>query len=311
MRAPPYWTLLLLSTCSPQEFVVGSGESPVEPFSVTRLRLEWATPHQLRWAWDSSGQPSSFDGFRLVVGPSPADVEVVSSSCRIITATENVELAQWFLPGSQGPARTLGTTTTHLPETRWFAQLHWSSDGEPAVSNLASGSTSSSPSGQLIIFQDSPAAPYTIPESFALSSAGPYAGTSAYEYSSTCIEADSCWENLRLADMDFDLSGVPEAALASTAYIEFALAYRGATASYWSELFLQFTDCKPCRYGFVGWTIAADDAYRVYQVPLSALQDAGQAVPPSALRSRLSELRVGGNWAEGGHVRLDEVSLRW
>jgi hypothetical protein len=304
--------LFVLSCCSPQEFVVGAGDGASEPFSVGQFRAEWTTPNRIRWAWDSSGQPASFDDFQLVLAPTQVEVETDAASCRIISAADNAELADWFLPGTDGPARTIGSTSTgHVPGTSWFARLEWSNAGERAVSNVASATTLASPTGQQIIFHDSPPAPYTIPDTFALGTAGPYAGTSDYEYGSDCLGSDSCWENLRFSEMGFDLSSVPEALLDSTAYLEFALAYRGDATSYWSEVSFRLTGCAPCRYGFVGWAIAADDDYAVYQVPISALRSAGQGIPLSDWRSGLDELRIGGNWSQGGFVRVDEISLSW
>jgi hypothetical protein len=301
-----------MSSCSPHEFVVGAGDGAPEPFSVGEFRAEWTTPSTIRWAWDSSGEPLAFDGFRLAMAATRAEVEAGAPSCRVISGSENAELADWFLPRSDGPARTTGSTSTgHLPGTSWFARLEWSSGGDALVSNVASATTLAMPTGQQVIFHDTPPAPYTIPDTFALGSADPYAGTSHYEYESACLGTDSCWENLRFSEMAFDLSSVPEAALTTTAYLEFALAYRGDSASYWSEVFVQLDACASCRYGFVGWSIAADDQYAVYQVPISALRSAGRGIPLSDWRSGLSELRIGGNWSQGGLVRIDEISLYW
>jgi len=312
MRTPSKLILSLLTACTPHEFVVGSGDGAAEPFQVGQFRAEWATPNRIRWAWDSSGQPTTFDGFRLVLGPTQAEVEADSPSCRIISHSENPELADWFLPESIGPARTLGSTSTgHAAGSSWFARLKWSSAGRAEVSSIASATTLASPTGEQVIFHDAPPAPYTIPETFQLGSADPYAGTSDYEYSSECLGADSCWENLRFSEMDLDLSSVPEARLTSTAYLEFALAYRGSSASYWSEVFLGLAACAPCRYGFVGWSIAADDKYAIHQVPISALTSAGQGIPLGDWRSGLDELRFGGNWSQGGFVRVDQISLHW
>jgi hypothetical protein len=312
MRTPLPLIVLFMSCCSPHEFVVGAGDGAAEPFSVGEFRAEWATPSTIRWAWDSSGEPLVFDGFRLVLAATQAELEAGAPSRRIISMSENAELADWFLPGSDGPARTIGSTSTgHLPETSWFARLEWSSEGEAQRSNVASATTQAMPTGQHVIFHDTPPAPYTIPDTFVLGSAVPYAGTSNYEYHSDCLGTDSCWENLRFSEMAFDLSSVPEATLTTTAYLEFALAYRGDAASYWSEVFLQFTACPSCRYGYVGWCIAADDQYAVYQVPISALRSAGRGIPLSDWRSGLSELRIGGNWSQGGLVRIDEISLHW
>ncbi len=291
---------------------MGAGNDAAEPFAISQFRVEWTTPNRIRWAWDSSGQPSAFDGFRLVLGATQAEVEAEAPSRRIITASENPELADWFLPGSDGPARTAGTTSTeHLPVSDWFARVEWSMAGQWSVSDVARATTLASPTGQQVIFHDSAPAPYTIPDTFVLGGSGPYAGISDYEYGSDCAGSDSCWENLRFSDMGFDLSSVPEASLSRAAYLEFALAYRGDSPSYWSEVFVQLTGCVPCRYGFVGWAIAADDQYRVYQVPISALRSAGQGIPLSDWRSGLDELRFGGNWSQGGFVRIDEVSLNW
>jgi hypothetical protein len=304
--------LLSLSCCSPQEFVVGGGDAAVEPFSVAEFRAEWATPNSIRWAWDTSGVPTHFEGFRLVLAPTQFEVETDAASCRIISAAENVELVDWFLPGSDGPARTIGSTTTaHLPESSWFARLEWSDAGERALSNVASATTLATPTGQKVVFHDTAPAPYTIPDTFQLANAGPYAGTSDYEYDSDCLGSDSCWENLRFSEMGFDLSSVPEALLDSTAYLEFALAYRGDFASYWSEVSFRLTACAPCRYGFVGWSIASDNQYAVYQIPIRALQSGGQGIPLSDWRSGLDELRIGGRWSNGGFVRVDEISLYW
>ncbi len=291
---------------------MGAGDGTAEPFLVSQFRAEWTTPNRIRWAWDSSGQPTSFDGFRLVLAATQAEVEAGAASCRIIAASESPELSDWLLPGTDGPARTTGTTSAeHSPASSWFARVEWSIAGQRSVSNIASATTLPSPTGQQVIFHDSPPAPYTIPDTFALGSAGPYAGTSDYEYGSDCAGSASCWENLRFSNMGFDLSSVPEPALAGAAYLEFALAYRGESPSYWSEVFVQLTACAPCRYGFAGWAIAADDQYRVYQVPISALRSAGQGIPLSDWRSGLDELRFGGNWSQGGFVRVDEVSLHW
>jgi hypothetical protein len=304
--------LLGVTACSTQEFPLGSGPPPAEPFSLSQFRAEWSTPSQVRWAWQTRGEPVDFGGFRLVLAGSRAEVEERADTCRIITADENVELGDWILPGSDGPARTRGTTSDqHAPETTWFARLEWMSDGTPAVSEVASAVTTAGPSAELSILEDAAPSPYTIPDTFVLASNAPFSGTSNYQYASDCAGVDSCWENLRFAEMDFDLATVPESALISTGYLAFAVAYRGSAASYWSELFVQLRDCAPCRYGFVGWAIPADDQYRIYEVPLAALKRDGESMPFSAWQSGLTELRIGGNWSEGGLVRIDRVSLHW
>lgn len=278
-------------------------------FAVSDWRVSWQTPEQIRWAWSTTGTPEQFGGFRLLLAATPQELE--SAPARVVTGAENPELTGWLLPETEGPSRTRGTTTReHSPGDTVAARLQWIVNGETFESEVITTTMPPQALQQFEIYEDTAPAPYTIPDTFQESTVAPYSGTKSYAYTSVCDGTASCWEHLRWAEMNLDLSAIPTAML-DRAFVEFALSYSGKTPSYWSEFFLQWASCKPCRFGEVALFLPADGKYRIYQIPIRALHNGSAAISATEWLSGLDEFRVGGGWSDGGVVHIDHVRIRW
>lgn len=308
---------LSLVACSSRDFKVG--DQPVStpdsgsttPFAVNEWRLAWQTPEQVRWSWTTTGEPIDFGGFRLVMAATPQELDASGPSVHVVAEAENPELGGWLLPNSEGPARTQATTTIgHNPGSALAARLEWLVGNETHQSPVLTTTLPPQAANQFTIYEDEAPARYTIPDTFQSSDVTPYSGTSSYSYSSNCVDSAFCWENLRWAEMNLDVSAVPVTAL-DRAFIEFALSYAGNSPSYWSEFFLEFGSCKPCRFGEVALFFPADGRYHLYHIPLAALHNGSDIVTTDMWLSGIDEFRVGGGWANGGIVQLDRVSVRW
>ncbi len=293
----------------------GAGAGVPGAVIVTDLRVTWTTPNWIRWEWDLDGVPDQLLGFELVTGESEEDVTSRSGTAVVWTADENPELGRYFLPatGSEDPV-VATMTDLHDADTQYFGQLTATDTANrTTVTNLAGGRTTNLPSHSFVIFDDTATPGYSIPGSFVLSDVAPHAGTHHYDYLSSCVGGDViCWETVRRQDLGMDISAISEGAFSTTAYLEMAVAAGGPAPSYWSQLRIMMgTSGDHSTYLLPAWTIRADGAYRVYQMPLRALADSNGPMPHTEMSRALYEFGIGGSWVNDTHTRVDEIRVHW
>jgi hypothetical protein len=232
------------------------------------------------------------------------------------TRTQNPELGRYLLPktGGEEPVRAT-TTDAHGPDTVVYARLRAiDTAGRATVSNVAAARTTLAPVGEVVVLVEEDPPGYSIPASFQRSDARPYAGQYHYRYLSTCEGQPECWENLRRQDMALDLSAMSEGNYATTAFVEVAVRAQDTDPPWWSQIWLWYDGtCSDCMAIYDGWTLRADGEYHIVQVPLRVFHRNGdQTVPYDEVATHgLFGVNVGGNWADGATVDIDELRIRW
>ena len=293
----------------------GSGNVGAAAVTVSNLGIVWTTPNSMRWSWDMEGTPDQLVGLEVVTGTSEQDVQDRTGSARVWAAADNPELGRYFLPATGGDEPVVATTTDeHQPSTLYHCQLTAiDTAGRRSVSALASGRTTDPPTSTIVIFADTDPPGYSLPGGIVRSDRNPYAGTHHYDFVQTCSGNETiCYEMLRRMEMGTDLSGISQGALSTTAYVEFALATEGPTPSYWTEIRLRTgTDADNQQWKYDGWSVRADGAYRLHQVPLRALTWEGAPMSKTELDRGLHQFGVGGSWKDTGHVAFDEIRIHW
>lgn len=281
--------------------------------SVTNLRASWGTPNTIRWDWDATGEADDLLEFELVVGPSEQAVLDADSTTTTWNEAVNPELGRFLLPNAtdQEPV-TFTATDGLLPDTIYHAQLiATDTAGRRTVSNVAAGRTIETPINEIVIMSDVETAGFSIPDTFVLSSARPYAGDASYRYESSCPDQGQCWENLRRHEIGVDVSAISIGAFATSAYFEVALAIEGGATPWWCDLWLAYDPDPELLTHYNGWTARADGQYRVLQVPLREFMLNGAPIPFEELSKGLFEFSVGCPWSDDSVVYVDELRFRW
>ncbi len=281
----------------------------VAPIEVSDLRAEWTTPHGIRWRWWRTGDAADFVAYELVLGATERDVTSRSASARVVGARENPELGVFTLPNTGGMDPVVATLVDGLaPSTHYFAQLVVThADGTRTATRVAEADTSALPTTALELFDDDARIGYSIPASFVLSTERPLATRACYRFVSDCMGRTSpCWEHLRRQGLNL-APAMPREAFAS-AYLEISVASDAPEHTYYGAFRLQVGTAEAAdTLQIEGVTIRADEAYRTYEIPLSALP----RMTWEALQLGVREVGVGGVWSSGAVVRVDEARLRW
>ena len=296
-------------------------DDPEAAVQVGVLTVEWATPNQARWSWSlgKNNVPDQFVGYQLTIAQTEEDLLGLTGTARTVTAAENPELGRYALPRASGDEVVTGTIVNDLlPDTVYQARLvAIDSIGRRSVSNVASVRTQDpAVLGMATIYSEVLDVGHPLPAEFMQSDTDSFAGSSCYRWQQQ-DGCGACWENLRMAGIDVDLSAVTPGAFANSAYLEFSVALQAETSSYWSEVRLWLKDDQaqqvlatfaPITYPAVGDGVV----YRTYQLPLRAFDDEGTALTGDhILTLPLHEVGIGGSWDDGAVVRVDEVRIFW
>lgn len=288
-------------------------DEPLDPLIVvTNLREDWATPASICWAWDRTGDATSFARYELVVGMSQADVESQSGSAVVLTSTTHAELG-WFELPIAGRDPVISTIVIDLEEsTTYHAQLRaFDLNGTPSVSNVAQATTVPQPGRELVLFSDAETLGYSIPAEMTRSSQAPFAGTHHYTWQADCAAERECFENLRRQSIDLSFSAFDLTSFGS-AYYEFAVASDSQVPSHWSHARLFFgDDAAHSLYIYSGWVMTPDEGYQVYQIPLRVFHDDDVLLDGAMVQNGIWEFTVGGVFSHGATVRIDEVRIRY
>ncbi len=299
------------------------------------LRVAWTTPNTIRWAWTVNKELlNNFSSYELEVkttsGPD-------AGKSRIWTLVDNPELGFMELPFSGGVDAVLATMTDeHSVNTLYTGTLTLKkSSGAAVLSNPATAHTRPQTQAYLRIFDDQRVSPgYSLPGSFKL-----VTGPDGYANSTTYLEATRttndpdywrddagvplqgpCYENLRRQDVGVSTDNVnisPELFASDDVYLELAVSAT-RTDSWYSDVWLYFqegaapcVDTDSCIYRLSGWTIRPDGKYRLIQVPLHVLANAGVVLPYAIFQHGVRGFNVGGNWKEGATIRVDRVRIAY
>ncbi len=299
--------------------------SPVSAVQVSELRAQWATPHQIRWAWDADGDPDGLLHYELILGPSAAAVRARGPQTRRVGPEHNAELSRFLLPKTTSVDRVQGTTTEyHQPRTQVFAQLvATDTSGNTSASNVAGIWTQELPTHELVVLDESGVAGVSIPPGFELADDFPSRGTAHYRYDVDCEARAECWIVMRRAGLGVAIPSdtLSEGNYNTTAYLQLAVAVVGATPPWWSEIWIWYTDAAHSTSDadlsrialFAGFTAHADGDYHVLEVPLRAFTRwKGQSVPyDEVVRFGLDMIGVSGSWTDGARIYVDDVRVRW
>jgi len=307
--------VLVWLACKPNPDFDGQGADTADAeqpaIEVHNLRSSWTTPNQIRWAWELQGTADDLFAFELVTGPSAQDVHERTETTQLWTEVENPELGRFLLLHTGGVEPVTSTVTDlHEPDREVYAELTAiDTTGRRSVTNVASARTTPPAVAETVIFSEDEMPGYSLPATFLSSDEAPYMGLRHYQYVSSC----DCWMNLRRQDLAIELSGISEGQYRSTAFLELALALDGVTPSWWNSLWLWYDDANGPRVVYSGWTVRAGGEYRLLQVPLRALllADVPDPLPLDAPGQRLHGINIGGRWAAGMTVRVDEIRIRW
>lgn len=286
--------------------------------SIRDFRGTWSTPNQIRWTWEPEGNAADFSNYELIVGTSEAAVLAREDAHRF-TSNENPELGRYLLPrtGDEEPLRA--TVSDQLePDTLYFAQLVVTDTRlNRSTSSVAALRTGLSPQSSLEWYEDSPNPGYFQPACIQETENFPHGNTKQnLEYVVQCAGeeamcsssgASQCWLQFKLADQSFDLSGVSAGNL-QAAYLEFALAIDSEVDVYWGAVDVSVAGHA---FGLEPYSFRADGAYRLYQVPLTALTDQGNPLDTDTLAAPVDQFFVGGSLPDGARVFLDSIYVRW
>jgi hypothetical protein len=296
----------------------GSESGGGAAISVFDLRAAWSTPNQVRWVWNVQGEESDFVAYELVIGPSEDEVRERAPTTTVFDGTRNPELGVFILPRTF-QALVVEATTTDLmePDTVYYAQLlARDTAGAESRTNVAVVRTDPSPSYEIVLLAEGDSPGTSIPSTYVVDTAAPYAGTEHFSYVHTC-EMATCAENLQRQGLMIDLAEIRQGDYATTAYLEFAVSLQDSIPWWYGGAYLWYGG-EDALTTYSGWQIAADGEYRVIQAPLDEFvypnepgEEDDELVPYEALEPGVTAFVVGGHWSDGATVRVDEARLKW
>jgi len=286
---------------------------------VTNLRAAWATPNQVRWEWDATGEAAAFDSYVLEVASTEADLEK-GAPRNVFTRTQRPELSAFDARGSGGGggARVWSVADTLEPGTRYVARVKaLDVTGGVSLSNIATTSTAAAPRAALkVVFDGQPRTARPADEYVLKTGASTEAH---YELTVACgAGVTSCDKRGALVNLGLDLAAPDpfDAAAFARAFVAFEVDGGAATAAAGSSVMLELgaTCAGPeCRYTYVGWT--QDPSKKtLIQVPLRELENAGgkltygRVVAAGAL---LDGFELAGRWRDGTRLNLYTARVRW
>jgi predicted Ser/Thr protein kinase len=293
--------------------VAASASSPVGAIAVGELRAAWATPEHVRWQWRAEGSPDALRAFELTTCPRERDViDGTGPGCRVFTHRDNPELGHFLLPRTGGVEPVVATTTDgHPPEREVFARLcAIDTAGLRSCTDPAGVLTAVAPVDAITVFDEERPRGFPLPAELELAEDAPFNGARHLQFTSRCATED-CYANLRWQGLDVALDRLGPGSVATTAYLELAVAVDGGSTSWWSQLRLWYGDVPiDDVVHFAPFALRRDGRYRVLQVPLRVFAGRGGAVVDTSM-TRLHEFGLGGWWPAGAVVRIDDVRIRW
>jgi hypothetical protein len=279
------------------------------------FRIAWTTPNSIAWQWNALGDGKDFGGYRLHYGrgesPDTGSEQVQLSS------EENPELGLWEAPYTGDTFLIQLTMAQELqPETLYWARLEvQDATGCSYQSPIVTATTDQAPpldQTGLVVFDDAlPPNVWTGPvvpaELVKTDPANAYAGTSYLEW----VSDGTSGENIQILEYDFPYSLVGEN-LERSAFLEFAVSLEQTSNSYYSRVFIDGSAPSAWREArFEGFTVKADGKYRLFQIPVRALQMADGG-PFYTSTDHFQKFAFGCSpFLSGAVIRLDQIRMRW
>ena len=129
-----------------------------------------------------------------------------------------------------------------------------------------------------------------------------------------CLNSQGCDDVLHIGGLAASLGAINDKAF-STAYLEFAFEADGTAGGAWSEVQIQLANHSDY-WTYLPWTVRANKAYRVVQLPLRAFvnnvsgaQLSVAAFSPDGGSPTLDEFRIYSTWL--APVRIAAISIKW
>ncbi len=312
-RRGPLVAVAAVAAASVAGTLAASVPARMGAIAVGELSAAWATPEQVRWQWRAEGPPDALRAFELTTCARERDViDGTAPGCRVFTHRDNPELGHFLLPRTGGVEPVVATTTDgHPPEREVFARLcAIDTAGLRSCSETAGVLTAVAPIDAITIFDEERPRGFPLPDELQLAEDAPFRGARHLQFISRCASED-CYANLRWQGLDVGLDRLGPGSVATTAYLELAVAVDGGSTSWWSQLRLWYGDVPiDDVVHFAPFALRRDGRYRVLQVPLRVFAGRGGAAVDTAM-TRLHEFGLGGWWPAGAVVRIDEVRIRW
>lgn len=319
-------------TCDPGTGTCVQGEGGIcgrpgaEPGAVTisDVTPEWTTLNQMRLTWATAGSDELFE-YEIDIAES--DLALARGDVlRTITSADNPELGRAFLPGTSGDDPVLASTVRDLEgDARYAARLvAIDSRGDVSCSETISFTTNPALRNGGLALANESLEGIVLPTCFPLRMDASRAaeGDAYFEYQSYCdtdvgavcdepaMTAPTCWQNLRIQDINVPVSDMGEGDL-RLAYYEVDVAIENSENGYYADLGIQLE----AGFFIIGsQTLVADGEYHTYQIPLSALRGADGAparIGLDEMSGGIRGFRVGTSWAHGATVRIDNAAIRW
>jgi hypothetical protein len=291
--------------------------------TATGFRVGWTTPNTIRWEWDPDPAASAeeFQRYEVCVGTADPEGEE-SGTTKVWTAADNAELGGLGLSHVGGPFDPVRATVTDglVDETSYWGQLRaFDNAGCSWASPVVTALTEVEPKDQneAVLFRDVLLGdPFPVPDVHLVADAAlAYRGSAYLGYDPACndpMPSCQCCESARVGGMMADISGVAFD-VDKTAFLELAVATPEPSA--WSTVYFALLNNgveEFWRFEPYSLSPAADGSYRVLQIPLSALSnDNSETLTQADIALPLSQFAINGNWALDGHLRIDEVRIRW
>ena len=137
-----------------------------------------------------------------------------------------------------------------------------------------------------------------------------YQSSACFSYLQPDCAQPLCFQNLHIGyDTPLATSSMSESQFTTRAYAEFAVAIDSTQTSYWSLYSL--ADGSGGAWTLEPLVFRADGNYRLYQIPLSALQDQGASLSYAAFQSGIGTVMIGAATLPGKTLRIDEFWIRW
>jgi hypothetical protein len=285
-------------------------------FQVENFRVEFTTPNTIRWGWDPLGAREDFSSYRLRVG-SGSD-PATAPDLRELGAIDNPELGYYELERT-GERELVRFTTSdaHQPGTPYAGQLvAVDNTGCESLSPVVTPATAPAPPPDQVpieLFDEEVAAGLWMgPEGAVVVSDATRAhtGQNFLEWQVTTTSG----ENVQFQGYELSLDALG-LNVERSAFIEFAVALESTNHSFWSRSGVGVIPPggpPPYREGRLeGYTVRADDTYRVVQIPFYALamDDSGPIIRSN---ERFDKFLFGCSpFVAGSVLRIDSVRIRW
>lgn len=290
----------------------------------------WATPHDIRWGWQTTGPEARFLRYELRLAESKE--QLASGDAMVFDASQNPELGLYRLPGSTDAVTATTTRGLEAAKTYYAQFLVVDIDECAFASDPLARTTAPEPTGTVPVFRDDlPEGHLLLPPVAMLTTDAD--GAHIHYDAGTDPECfppgedlelikDTCGQPLRPMYLGVDVAHDPNPQVSRLsegtfegAYVEVHLSNASPIPSWYTNFWLWLENCT-VEYHYDTFTLPASADYVRFEVPLTAL--IGGAGPMSyatvdtqASGTQVCGLGLGPTWHETSVGRLDNVLIRF